>query len=375
MSIHACDGIQQLTAATDLSVISPRDLLFKLGDNAAADKARFRDSDNVDQIVIDSNGNISIAGNTVITGDLIVNGTQQVVRSTEVWIGDSEITLNANVIASANNKYGGIAVKRVSLAAAYTTSSFVAATSTINVTTDPTSDIATGDIVYVSGTSNNDGLYEVDSVTAATIVILTTSTVPGAKLALVDETVAGKVNLGIQSFFRWDETADRWVFGYYGAAAAISSFQVVGIGAGGAVAFSNANPDLSAQGTSAANSGAVKIGCYDEFAYSSSTNVQDVLDDLDEGIATITSGLVVKSGLTAGITGGDSTVAVVFPVAYGTSCNQINATMHNVVDASPYHYTIMITAMSTTGFTATLSGPIPGAGTTNYKLSWTATGV
>jgi len=59
---------------------------------------------------------------------------------------------------------------------------------------------------------------------------------------------------------------------------------MVGIGAGGAADFSATNPDLSAQGTTAAGSGAAKIGTFDEFGNSASTNVQDVLDDLDQTI-------------------------------------------------------------------------------------------
>jgi len=45
--------------------------------------------------------------------------------------------------------------------------------------------------------------------------------------------------------------------------------------------------ELGANGTSNTTSGAYKIGTYDEFGNSNSTNVQDVLDDLDAAISTV----------------------------------------------------------------------------------------
>lgn len=373
MGYMSADGIKQTTASSDLTCISTRDFISKLGDAAGSSRFKVVDSADAERFGVDSDGNTAIVGNLAVAGNLSVTGTQSVVNSTAVWIGDSEITLNSGASVSAENSYGGLAVKRVDLAAAINATSFVAGTSTINVSDDPTGIIAADDLIYVDETTNNDGLYEVASITTGTIVIKTGSTVPGTKNALVTETAAGKVNIAKPAFLQWSQASTMWEFGYYNVLAARKAFKAVGIGAGGAAAFSDTNPDLSATGTSAANSGAKKIGVFAEFTYSTATDVQAVLNDLDAAI--VSAGTPTKAGVSAGITGGATSLAVTFGTAFGTSCDGVSCNLLNTVDATPDFFAVMITARSASGFTATFSGAIPGSGTTNYKLSWTAVGL
>ncbi len=103
---------------------------------------------------------------------------------------------------------------------------------------------------------------------------------------------------------------------------------------------------------------------------------------LSEGISTsfaradhvhtldITDGDISKGG-TASIGSGATTVAVTFTTAFGTACNRVVAMIENTVDATPLTIIPTITARSTTGFTATLSG---GTDSANYSLHWVAYG-
>lgn len=63
------------------------------------------------EIQLRNNGDTDYAALRV--GNLTVEGTQTIVNSNEVDIGDSEILLNADITTSAGNSDGGVAVKRL----------------------------------------------------------------------------------------------------------------------------------------------------------------------------------------------------------------------------------------------------------------------
>lgn len=77
--------------------------------------------------------------------------------------------------------------------------------------------------------------------------------------------------------------------------------------------------ELGLPGTSRMTSGAYKIGTFDEFSNSASTNVQDVLDDLDSAIATLQATDIVVT-LTGAVTG-TGTITDLGDVSIATSVN------------------------------------------------------
>lgn len=459
MATIAVDGIKQVVSSADLSITaSSGHIIAKLGDAAGAKAFTFKDSSDATIMTLDSDGN------NRVYGTLAVDGTTTSGGSTDVWIGDSEITLNSEITGSAGNKYGGFAIKRLGEAAGVSATAFVNATGVITCS-DTTGFLAVGDLFYVVNSSKNNGLYEVSSLDASSITINGSSTVPGARLSLTDESGASaSINEAIHSFVQWN-ASNYWEFGYYNVGAVRKAFKSVGVGAGGGVAFSNSNPDISATGAANTNSAAAFIGVYDDFASSANTTLQAVLKDFDTAIpgmgglpggtpnltysttnstgvaasAMLTNGTwaVFNDGanpeaLTAGgtaavgddaylarrdhvhaasvstpvdvgsanasgsgpafvrsdhvhllgadgaamkfgtadIGSGNSTVAVSFSTAF-TACTSVIVEIVNTTDPTPFQFTAVVTAKSTSGFTATLSGAVDSA---NYKCNWQAFG-
>jgi len=81
-------------------------------------------------------------------------------------------------------------------------------------------------------------------------------------------------------------------------------------------------------------------------------------------------GANVKGG-SADIGSGSTSVAVTFSTAFSTACTRVVCTIENTTDGSPLAIVVTITARTTTGFTATLSGATDSA---NYDLHWVAYG-
>ncbi|MEE9223044.1 MAG: hypothetical protein V3V40_06265 [Nitrosomonadaceae bacterium] len=110
----------------------------------------------------------------VVTNDLTVRGTTTSVNSEVVNIGDNHISLNAgNTLLS--DESGGIIVNTGIIGTAFEVSdSFVpgvASTSNPSVTLEVAASFATNDIVEVSGTLHNDGVYEVLSFTSNVLTV------------------------------------------------------------------------------------------------------------------------------------------------------------------------------------------------------------
>ncbi len=68
------------------------------------------------------------------------------------------------------------------------------------------------------------------------------------------------------------------------------------------------------------------------------------------------------------ISNGTGTVSVVFTTPMASTPNVV-ATIQNTVNGTPDHFTVVISAVATTGFTAQLSAVVPNA---NYSLNWIA---
>jgi hypothetical protein len=76
-----------------------------------------------------------------------------------------------------------------------------------------------------------------------------------------------------------------------------------------------------------------------------------------------------RAGLQA-VTSGVSTISVTFSSAIASTSYSVVCTWQNLTDAHPQFQDIVVTAFSTTGFTATWNAPTDSA---NYSVSWTVT--
>lgn len=297
------------TEASELLLKSLQSITQKLGDAAGARKAQITDSadvvleeiDSLGAKIIRSDGSFKLQnaasqtkfevnqlnGDLTVAGRIIAQGTQHRIDSNVVNIGDSTLTLNAEITDSANNSDGGIHIKRCESANTVTATAFVNATGVITVSSDPSAWLAVGDLFYIRGSDNNDGLYKCSARTATTITINAGATEFDAQTSLTDESGAtATVNEAKPVIILWDESAGKWMWGYYDSDGTAHFVSGVGIGAGGAADFNAAtNPDLSALGTAAAGSGGHQVGIFSGgMSHSSSDNAQDVMDDLDDAI-------------------------------------------------------------------------------------------
>jgi len=368
MPLIGCDGIQQTTATTDLKLTSTKDLIGKLGTNTGSTVFKVTDSSDATCISVDSKKNLKVFGNLYTYGTHFVSNTE------EVDIGDKAITLNSEITHSGQNTYGGMNIKNVSNAVGeiLVASAFTAGSGTITIAGGPGTLIA-GDLIYVNGSLYNDGLYKVASADAVSIVINAAATEYDVKTALVDETVTANISEATPAVLVYDA---GWKLGKYAVNAVLDSQTIVGfssIEAG--VSFSATHPNIGCEGATAPGSGASQVGVNNagldmytstpenlqEFAQETNDLIKETVDFVDG---------VVKSG-SASVSNGASTVAVVFSTAYTTSCTTVICTMRNVTDPTPLHYTIELTTIAKTGFTATLSDITDSA---NYLVDWIAIG-
>lgn len=89
----------------------------------------------------------------------------------------------------------------------------------------------------------------------------------------------------------------------------------------------------------------------------------------DDGATLQLIGATIYRSATASIGSGVATLVVTFSSALPSANYSVNATMSNVIDASPQFQPITITAKSTTGFTATWNANTDSA---NYKIEYVA---
>ena len=144
------------------------------------------------------------AGIVRINADLDVTGTTTTINSANLLVEDNHILLNKNYTSTGVQDGGVCVVNSAVFAAGTINGSAFASTTTVDV--DNAASFATNDLIVISGANNvdNDGIYEVASVTATTITIesvVDTSVTNIAKSAFVtDATIAGsiiKANLSI----------------------------------------------------------------------------------------------------------------------------------------------------------------------------------
>lgn len=113
-------------------------------------------------------GDMHIAGDLTVDGGIVSTSTQNII------IGDSFLDLLAGNTSTAAAQAGGFTVTVQAVGSAFTATDFVAGVAGVSdpyfdVSSDPTSAFAAGDILSISGTtdSKNDGQYVVYSVSAS----------------------------------------------------------------------------------------------------------------------------------------------------------------------------------------------------------------
>ena len=158
-------GLQGLNATSDVAVT--------LGDAAGATNFIVEDSAAANVMVVDSDGNISIAGNLDVTGTIISRDEERVL------VHDNFLDINFGHV-STTALSGGIAVNYQSVAGATNlsintasnTMTFTAASgetepalSVASTAAIPASTFTAGDIIQIAGTTNaeNDGFYVCES--------------------------------------------------------------------------------------------------------------------------------------------------------------------------------------------------------------------
>jgi len=115
---------------------------------------------------------------TTLTGDLVVQGTTTTVDSETVLVADNHLYLN-NGYTTASAQTGGLVVNYLPTATADTVNGVYTAgvdtTSDPTVVTTGTATFAQNDLIQISGSDNNDGIYEVHDHTGTTLTIRSTA--------------------------------------------------------------------------------------------------------------------------------------------------------------------------------------------------------
>jgi len=362
MAILANDGHEQKNSGLDYLITGNQNIILKLGDSAGVYSFSVVDVADASIMEVSSDKNAKFHGNIVVEGDV------SSITSNDVSIGDSIITLNADIVSSAANSDGGVMIKMVHTSAALVVSSFVNSTGTINITGGPGT-LVGGSLIYVLGSENNNGLYEVTSADATTIVVNASSTKLNTSKTLIDETIVASVNHAIPGYIIWNNSSSIIEFGKYNIDGSVTSYNAIGTGSG-ASDFSTSNPDLSTPGSSNTTSAAHNIGVFNDFTNLVGAKVQILLKAIDTHLTALmetADGIYEKSGI-ASIGSGVNSIAVTFGTAFANSNYSVVFSLENTTDTT--QYTAMLSAKATTGFTVTLSG---STSTVNYKLNWKAT--
>jgi hypothetical protein len=121
--------------------------------------------------------NATIAGNVIIGGDAVVNGTLTSINSEELNVTDPYICINKDYTATLATtagivaKYQGTSTADTTTAGQFTAG--VAATSNPTIITDGSATFAQNDIINIEGTTDNqnDGIYEVEDHTGTTLTV------------------------------------------------------------------------------------------------------------------------------------------------------------------------------------------------------------
>lgn len=164
---------------------------LQMGDAAGSQSVRFLDSASVEVARVDSDGNVqcdgdldvdgtgtsTIAGNLTISGDLTIAGSaNKVIAETETMlVADNHIYLNDGY-TTAVAETGGLVANYLPTATVDTITAGgftagVAAVSNATVTTTGAAVFSLADIIQISGSTGNDGLYEVLSHAANLLTI------------------------------------------------------------------------------------------------------------------------------------------------------------------------------------------------------------
>ena len=186
-------------------------------------------------------GDFTVAGDQIITGNLTVNGTTTTVNS-EIATADDQIHLNSAYTNTSSAKDAGLIFTVEPLGVAYSISEFGGGVNKDNMTlSSGVSNWSAGDIIQISGCEfpENNGLYELEGQDTSTRFFfkalaqgdsITASLVDICQLA---DFTQGSVSAGTAvevkvMQFKTDEANDRFVFKYGSSASNMSADQTFG---------------------------------------------------------------------------------------------------------------------------------------------------
>jgi hypothetical protein len=287
------------------------------------------------------------------------------------------LTVNNETINTVDFGYSNITVKRCLSNESISCTEFSLAGQQITTTGFVYAFVA-GDIIHVSGSRSNDGLYEVASIAASDIVIATTPTCTLCKDTLGADEIIGagysaSINIVNPAFLSWYNTGSAWYFGYIDASKVQQSYLAIGIHAGSAaVDFATSHPNISAYGTSVAGSGASKVGLYSTgMAIITTTDVQSAIGELDTAfgaagvpvIPSIALGEVANTGTTVNYIAADSTIqafhdSAVEDIAAGDVASKgtmAYAARHDHVHGFPVAAPVEVSGSNAEGVATTMS--------------------
>lgn len=178
-------------------------------------------------------GDLTVANNAIITGDLTVNGTTTTVNA-QITTADDYIHLNStytNTAAAADSGF----IFTVQPSGTVFTSSLFENTDTVRVTANPSAAFAVGDIVQISGagTGSNNGLYEVSALSSTQIAFKTSVSSSLADIcqnvSFTNETDTGASVVKVKVMqLKTNQASDNFVYKYGSTASNMSADQTFG---------------------------------------------------------------------------------------------------------------------------------------------------
>ncbi len=144
-----------------------------------------------------------------VEGDMLVKGTQTIVNSNEVSLGDSEITLNEDITDDSQNATGGLLVARMDAEVAITNAANNGS-GLIRITAAGHG-LSTGDRVFIKDVVGTTEANNTDTIKKWQVTVIDPSTYDLNGSTFTNAYVSGGTShRRIDARLTWDETSDRW---------------------------------------------------------------------------------------------------------------------------------------------------------------------
>ena len=145
------------------------------------------------------NGNVRVTGNCTIDGNVTISGTLATINSQQLNVRDKFVYQNSRYTTASGLTTGAVS-NTLSITSYVLSGSFtagVSSTSNATVGTVLASGLSAGDLIQISGSTSNDGIYEVVSHSGGVLTVrgqLTSTVEPYSQTQFTAETISGTVN-------------------------------------------------------------------------------------------------------------------------------------------------------------------------------------